>query len=46
MPTPSGYTYGSRYQLGRWVAERPADLQARLSEKCSTLAEFASGPLE
>jgi hypothetical protein len=46
MPTPSGYTYGSRHQLGRWIAERPADLQVQLHEACPTLADFATGPLE
>ena len=30
MPNPDRYTYGCRHQLGRWIADRPDELQSRL----------------
>lgn len=46
MPTPASYMYGSRYQLGRWIAERSTELQAMVFDACPSLAAFATGELE
>ncbi len=46
MPNAAGYTHGSRYQLGRWIAERPGELQSRLFDTCDSLATFATGGLQ
>jgi hypothetical protein len=40
------YTHGSRYQLGRWIANHPAELQEHVFEASPSLASFATGDLQ